>query len=319
MGFPSVYPTGTTVYDPQKSWSGFTVFQAFETGAVLIDMNGQVQQLWKGLLGFPNKLLPGGQILGSTDWRPFKYGYQDLLDIVQVDWEGEITWRFNRHEFIEDEGETPQWMARAHHDYQREGSPVGYYVPDMEPKVSEGNTLILCHRNLKNNKISDKLLLDDVFLEIDWGGNILWEWVCSDHFDELEFSEASRNTMSRNPNFHNIGIGFGDWIHINSMSLLGPNRLYETGDQRFHPDNIIWSGRQTNIIAIVDKKSRKIIWKLGPDYDITPELREIGWIIGPHHAHLIPKGLLREKATCCCSITGVLQAMGSRTRAHRPA
>ena len=38
MGFPSVYPTGTTVYDPKKSWNGFTVFQAFETGAVLIDM-----------------------------------------------------------------------------------------------------------------------------------------------------------------------------------------------------------------------------------------------------------------------------------------
>jgi hypothetical protein len=294
MGFTSVYPTATTVYDPKKCWNGFTVFQSFETGAVLIDMNGQVQQLWKGLLGFPNKLLPGGYIMGSTGWRSFKHGYQDLLDIVQVDWEGQTIWKFNRHEFIEDKGETPQWMARAHHDYQREGSPVGYYAPGMEPKVAEGHTFILCHRNLNNSKISDKLLLDDVFLEIDWEGNIVWEWVCSDHFDELEFSEASRNTMARNPNFHNIGIGFGDWIHINSMSLLGPNRWYETGDHRFHPDNIIWSGRQTNIIAIIDKKTGKIVWKMGPDYDVSQELRDIGWIIGPHHAHIIPKGLPGE-------------------------
>ncbi len=294
MGFPSVYPTATTVYDPEKCWNGFTVLSTFETGAVLIDMNGQVQQLWKGLLGFPNKLLPGGYMMGSMGWRSFKHGYQDLLDIVQVDWEGRITWQFNRHEFIEDEGEKPQWMARAHHDYQREGSPVGYYIPGMEPKISEGSTFILCHRNLHNPKISDKLLLDDVFLEIDWEGNILWEWVCSAHFDELEFSEAARNTMARNPNFHDIGIGFGDWNHINSMSLLGPNRFYEMGDARFHPDNIIWSGRQTNIIAIVDKKSGKIVWKLGPDYDITRELRDIGWIIGPHHAHIIPKGLPGE-------------------------
>ena len=28
----------------------------------------------------------------------------------------------------------PRWMARQHHDYQREGNPVGYYVPGMECK-----------------------------------------------------------------------------------------------------------------------------------------------------------------------------------------
>jgi len=91
MGFPSVYPTATTIYNPKECWSGFTVFPAFETGAVLIDMNGQVSQLWKGLHGFPNKLLPGGYVMGSTGWRSFKHGYQDLLDIVQVNWEGRIT------------------------------------------------------------------------------------------------------------------------------------------------------------------------------------------------------------------------------------
>jgi hypothetical protein len=33
---------------------------------------------------------------------------------------------------------------------------------------------------------------------------------------------------------------------------------------------------------------------VGPDYDATPELRELGWIIGQHHAHMIPKGLPGE-------------------------
>ena len=33
------------------------------------------------------------------------------------------------------------------------------------------------------------------------------------------------------------------------------------------------------------------MWQLGPDYDTTPELRELGWIVGQHHAHIIPKGL----------------------------
>lgn len=39
MGVPSIYPTGTTVYDPGKCENGYTVFPAFETGAVLMDMN----------------------------------------------------------------------------------------------------------------------------------------------------------------------------------------------------------------------------------------------------------------------------------------
>ena len=35
MGHPTIYPTGVTVYDPERSWNGFTIFQAQEVGAVL--------------------------------------------------------------------------------------------------------------------------------------------------------------------------------------------------------------------------------------------------------------------------------------------
>lgn len=45
---------------------------------------------------------------------------QDMLDLIQVDLEGKIVWKFNKTEYIEDKGEIPQWMARQHHDYQRE-------------------------------------------------------------------------------------------------------------------------------------------------------------------------------------------------------
>jgi hypothetical protein len=291
MGFPSVYPTGTTIFYPEECWNGFTLFQAKDTGAAIIDMNGQVKQLWQGLQGYPNALLPGGHVMGSTGERSTKFGYQDHLDVVEVDWDGRIIWKFDHYAYIEDPGERPQWMARQHHDFQREGCPVGYYVPGMEPMINGGNTFLLCHKNLTNPKISERPLLDDTFIEVDWEGNILWEWICSDHFDEFEFSERARHTLALNPNFHKIGKGFGDWMHINAMSLVGPNSFYEAGDQRFHPDNIIWSGRQTNIIAITEKKSGKIVWKLGPEYDATQESRKIGWIIGPHHAHIIPKGL----------------------------
>ncbi|MDR1320557.1 MAG: hypothetical protein LBK56_03885, partial [Gracilibacteraceae bacterium] len=71
--------------------------------------------------------------------------------------------------------------ARQHHDYQREGNPVGYYVPGQDPLVDRGNTLILAHKDLRRPEISDKLLVDDIIVEVDWQGHKVWEWVCSDH------------------------------------------------------------------------------------------------------------------------------------------
>lgn len=293
MGHPTIYPTGATVYKPQKAWNGYTIYQAADLGALLIDMNGREVHLWQGLRGFPNKLLPGGYVLGSTAERDPKYGFQDEADLVQVDWEGNIVWRFNRHEWIEDPGHEPQWMARAHHDYQRAGNPVGYYVPGLEPKTQEGNTLILVHKNVRNPKISDKLLLDDSIIEIDWEGNIVWEWNCHEHFDELGFDDAAKKVLREEPNTRFFGNEAGDWMHINSVSALGPNRHYDAGDERFHPDNIIWDARESNIIAIIDKQSGKIVWKLGPDYS-APEVKHLEWIIGQHHAHVIPRGLPGE-------------------------
>jgi hypothetical protein len=128
MTYPSVYPTGTTIYGPVRSWSGYTLSQTKEVGALLIDMNGTEVKLWKGLHGFPNKILPNGNVMGYTGECPNAYGMQDQINLVQVDFNGKIVWKFNRWEFIEDLDEEPQWMARQRHDYQREGNPVRYYA-----------------------------------------------------------------------------------------------------------------------------------------------------------------------------------------------
>lgn len=156
MVSPNVYPTGTINYEPDKCWNGYTVFTARQTGVTLIDMNGDVVRMWKGLHGFPPKMLPEGQVLGHLGIRDMRYGYQDQTDLVQLNWEGEIVWKFDQYEYIEDPGQEPCWMARQHHDFQREGNPVGYYVPGMTPMTGSGNTLILAHKDVSNPSISDK-------------------------------------------------------------------------------------------------------------------------------------------------------------------
>ena len=263
MGNPSVHPTGTIIYKPEKCYNGYTLFPAVEHGATLIDMNGGVVNHWHDLQGFPNKLLPGGQVFGSLGERSNQYGWQDQLDLVQVDWDGNIVWKFDHNEYIEDADVGPRWAARQHHDFQREGNPVGYFVPGMECRTDGGHTFLLCHHNVVDPNISLHTLCDDKIIEIDWEGNIVWEWKCHEHFDELGFDEQARNVIYRNPGL--VPLGTGDWMHINSMSLLGPNKWYDAGDERFHPDNIIIDGRNTNIIAIISKETGKIVWKLGPD------------------------------------------------------
>ena len=291
LAYQSVFPTGTTVFHPDKTWTGYTVFEIrgegeTEGGTALIDMNGNLVKHWTEVVAAPVRILPGGYVVGGSNRRR---GSQEALEIVQVDWDGEIVWKFDRTELVEEEGEEPRWMVRMHHDWQREGSPVGYYAPGAEPMVDEGRTLILAHRNVLKPEITDKLLEDDYILEVTWDGDITWEWMASDHVDEFGFSGEARNTIYRYPGW-NAARGSADWMHLNAMSYVGPNHWYDGGDERFHPENVMWSSRQANIIAIVDRAG-DVVWKMGPDYRDTPALAELGQIVGQHHPHIIPKGL----------------------------
>jgi hypothetical protein len=291
MGHPSVYPTGTTIYNKSKAYSGYTVFPS-SRGALLIDMSGNEVNLWAGLGGIPNKILPGGYVLGNTGTRKGPRAFQDQIDTVQVDWDGRIVWKFDHTEYIKDEGQPEGWQARQHHDYQREGSPVGYYAPGLEPQALSGNTLILVHENVTNPAISDKPLLDDKLIEVTWEGEIVWEWRASEHFAEFGFDEEGKKALYNNPGLR--GEVGGDWMHINSASWLGPNKWYEAGDERFHPQNILIDGRNTNTMNIIDYQTGKIVWKLGPRFDGSEAEKALGWIIGQHHFHMIPPGLPGE-------------------------
>ncbi len=291
MGFPTIYPTGVTLYNKDKAYNGYTLYPS-KKGALLIDMNGNEVKLWAGIDGFPNKLLPGGFVLGSSGRRDARFGYQDQLDLIQVDWDGHVVWKFDHTELIQDAGEEPHYIARQHHDYQREGSSTGYYAPGAEPLTDRGNTLILTHENLYHHEISDKRLIDDKIIEVTWEGEIIWTWRASDHFSELGFSESAKNVLFRNPGLR--GELGGDWMHINCISTLGENKWYDAGDERFHPDNIIFDARNANILAIISKKTGEIVWRVGPDFNENEATKKLGWIIGQHHLHLIPKGLPGE-------------------------
>jgi len=282
--------------------------------AALVDMDGKVVREWE-IHGDPVKMLPGGSIMGYKRTRrakdplapppeqpppqqpevprpgepplPHLMPWFDNIDFIQVSWDGREEWSFSNW----DDGGTGVMMSRWHHDYEREGNPVGYYAPGQE-FVDQGKTLLLAHKNKVVPEISDKELVDDVIYEVDWSGNLTgFEWHPSEHFDEYGFDESAREAIYKNPSYHEDR-GIGDWLHLNTLSVLGRNHWYdETEDERFHPENIMISSRGANFIAIFSRATGEIVWKAGPDFiEGTPE-HNLGQFVGQHHSHMIPSGL----------------------------
>ncbi len=293
MGNVTYYPTGVSLYKPEKCCNGYTLYPLPGGGAVIIDMHGNELRRFENITGFPLKMLPGGHILGSS--REIKNGLQDMEDLIEINWDGEIVWKYNSlTTWPQDGGEGAIPTTRQHHDFQREGNPVGYFsTAECEPATGGGKTMILCHEDVYNSDISDKTLLDDTIIEVDQNGTILWRWRASDHIDEFGFSPQQRQTIRHWPNY-DPRTGASDWFHINCASWLGGNPWYENGDQRFHPDNIIFGSRESCMMGIISHETGKIVWRLGPDFTENDALKKIGWIIGQHHVHMIPKGLPGE-------------------------
>jgi hypothetical protein len=284
----SVYAVGTTIYKPDKCWNGYTILSG-EDGR-LVDMNGNLVHLWKGPFGYPTKVYPGGQLLISRGaWR---HGPQEAAEIQIRNFSNEVLWKFNRwYEGKANEGEGKMWVARQHHDLQVKGNPAGY-VPNYKPlDLTKGTLLVLSHYNVKNAKINKNvMLLDDVIYEVDIAtGKVIWTWKAAEHVDEMGFDRAAFAAMQNyavKPQGENQGF---DWFHQNCVSYLGPNKWFDQGDARFDPDNLIFCSRESNILAIVDHDTGKIVWRTGPYYREGDD-KKLGWLIGPHHAHMIPNG-----------------------------
>ena len=192
---PTVFPTGTTIYDPARAWNGFTVLSTLDTPAVLvIDMNGRTVKRWDGFnvsAGGPARILPGGILMAPTGANP---GHQESRALVAVDFDGREMWRFDHAEAIQVDGES-KWSARQHHDWQPADFPAGYYSPETVFSTSGSKALLLTHSSHRDEAVANVLLEDDRLIEIDREGKIGWEWFAADHIGELGFDDAARRVQ----------------------------------------------------------------------------------------------------------------------------
>lgn len=283
FAYPRVFPTGVTLYDPARAYNSFVFFGTLQDaggGSYLIDMNGNEVRKWS-YSGIPpvylNPALTGGARghvlvqLSAIDPQPgvpAGPAYFRNRTIGELDWDGRILWQWG--------SEAPGGAARQHHDLHR---------------LANGNTLILSEMSHVVTGFTLPKVTDDAIYEVNTRGEIVWKWLASEHLDEFGFtaSELKLVRETKNP----------DYLHLNAMTPLGPNKWFTQGDQRFDPQNILISSRNADFLAIIEKKTGHVVWTLGPDYPARAGGRQklprpVDQIVGQHNPHLIAPGLPGE-------------------------
>ncbi len=250
FAYPIVFKTGVTISRPGVQ-PGYLVIGAPDGNAYAIDVKGEVAGKWSAPAPFNG--------MGYT--RPLENG--NLLaksgkSVFELDQAGKVVWQYT-----EKEGRT------LHHDQDR---------------MANGNTLIVCYKEFMKPAISKLLLKDDCLIEVDKTGKVVWEWQTTDHFDELGLSDAvkaevmngygEKVTLAMGASPHTEGL---DWGHMNAASEIPAT----TGltDPRFKPGNIVVSFRPLSTLVVIDKETKKIVWKIN---NVS---------IGQHNVHFLPAGV----------------------------
>jgi hypothetical protein len=281
FAYPRVFPTGVTLYDPARAYNSFVLFSTAGDGpgqSYLIDMNGNEVHHWIGR-GFPPVLLDPAVAAGARGHLLVQLSALDPptgggatpenfrnKTIGELDWDGAVVWQWG--------SEAPGGAARQHHDLHR---------------LRNGDTLILANFIHPVPGFSLPTITDDTIYQVSPRGEIVWKWVASEHLEEFGFTSQALQLVkaTKNP----------DFLHINAMTPIGPNKWFTQGDRRFDPQNVLISSRNANFVAIIDKGTGQIVWRLGPDYPAWSQQklpRPVDQIVGQHNPHLIAPGLPGE-------------------------
>ena len=250
FAYPTVLNQGMTILKPGVQ-PGIVIFAAPDGVVYAVNTQGQVVKKWTS--PEPNtdlaytRPLPDGNLLGRIQRREpdgtlSETGGADIIEMTQA---GRVVWKYSDPVRI------------LHHDQER---------------MFNGNTLITCSKEIRVPAISQTSLKDDCVIEVDGLGKIVWEWQTADHFDELGLSAEARATVSAGREVK----GGWDWAHVNAASPIPATTGHS--DPRFKPGNVMISYRNLNTIVVVDRESKKIVWKAN-------------MTIGQHNVHMLPAGV----------------------------
>jgi hypothetical protein len=234
---------GLIAHDPERAFQGYTLFTPqFGSGPpLLIDMEGKVVHQWRTPLpAHYAYLLPNGNLLALCK-TPGSATRIRVWQLVGAGAVMEIDW-----------GGKVLWEVRDpdhHHDARL---------------IRNGNVLMLCIEEVSSDlaaKVRGGLpgsehggvMYSDKVVEMTKEGAVVWEWHAWQHLDP----EVDRITPQD---------WREEWTHANAVEEL------PEGD-------ILVSFRNISTIAIIERRTGKIRWRLGPEV-----------LAQQHHPTLLPNG-----------------------------
>jgi outer membrane protein assembly factor BamB len=221
--------TGLRACDTERASPGCTLFAPQSGGGIvyLIDLNGNVVHTWQ------------------MPYAPGNYGY--LTDRGNLFYNGKIIEDSNR--FISRQ----PWKGGAVLEADWNGRIIwGVRHPDHHHdgiRLRNGNVLLICLAQLPADVVPrvkggmpgtehNGEMYADYLVEMTISGDVVWEWRTWEHLDpDTDCITAVQERRE-------------EWTHANGVAEL-PN-----GD-------IVVSFRVISTVIIIDRKTGKIIWKLG--------------------------------------------------------
>ena len=236
---------GVMRYDRQKTYEGYNLDI---TAGRLMDMDGNVIHRWKNKDFI--RLLDNGDIIGTH----FNKNIDDNRAVGKYTWDDNLIWK--REDII------------MHH----------------EIALTPNNTILVATKELVT--YNQRKVIFDVIVELDQSGKELSRWSTWKNFEHIrQFHALTRlDKMPKGTEPHDdwsqMWGGHYDYYHLNSIQVLPENPIGRK-DKRFQKGNWLICLSQVNIIAILNKNTKKILWSWG-----------IGEIEHPHMPRMLDNGTI---------------------------
>jgi len=263
---PTVYPTGTTIFNPTKAQDGVFIMAVHPEYVAIIDRNGNEYNRWpieKNHANARARLMKNGNLLLASTYidlsgsGAFTESHQTI--IRELTWDGKKVWEYT----------VPKELDWHNDVIKLKNGNILFtaYTPVPKEYLAKIKDVdIPWWGAIKRSKAN---MRGDVLMEIDpKTGKTVSEWKTWEHLDLNMFSPMCPAN---------------DWTHVNSIQELPENKWYDGGDKRFTPGNLLVNPRNLDEFYIIDRKTGKVVWSGGHSYKT-----------GLQHCHepqMIEKGL----------------------------